>query len=82
MLDWHSCQICYPLEIKLLSLLLPLIRYTVCGPQNQEELPVYEYDSQISVCNSEDGSSEYVHRCSVVPTCLNEWQRTLHRFAS
>ena len=23
MLDWHSCQICYPLEIKLLLLLLP-----------------------------------------------------------
>ena len=22
MLDWHSCQICYPLEIKLLLLLL------------------------------------------------------------
>ena len=21
MLDWHSCQICYPLEIKLLLLL-------------------------------------------------------------
>ena len=27
MLDWHSCQICYPLEIKilLLSLLLLLL---------------------------------------------------------
>ena len=23
MLDWHSCQICYPLEIKILLLLLP-----------------------------------------------------------
>ena len=22
MLDWHSCQMCYPLEIKLLLLLL------------------------------------------------------------
>ena len=22
MLDWHTCQICYPLEIKLLLLLL------------------------------------------------------------
>ena len=22
MLDWHSCQICYPLEIKMLLLLL------------------------------------------------------------
>ena len=22
MLDWHSCQICYPLEIKILLLLL------------------------------------------------------------
>ena len=26
MLDWHSCQICYPLEIKLLLLLLLLSR--------------------------------------------------------
>ena len=24
MLDWHTCQICYPLEIKLLLLLLLL----------------------------------------------------------
>ena len=24
MLDWHSCQICYPLEIKILLLLLLL----------------------------------------------------------
>ena len=24
MLDWHSCQICFPLEIKLLLLLLLL----------------------------------------------------------
>ena len=27
MLDWHSCQICYPLEIKLLLLLL-LLKHT------------------------------------------------------
>ena len=26
MLDWHSCQICYPLEIKILLLLLLYIR--------------------------------------------------------
>ena len=26
MLDWHSCQICYPLEIKILLLLLLLLR--------------------------------------------------------
>ena len=25
MLGWHSCQICYPLEIKLLLLLLPSV---------------------------------------------------------
>ena len=25
MLDWHSCQICYPLEIKILLLLLLLL---------------------------------------------------------
>ena len=24
MLDWHSCQICYPLEIKILLLLLQM----------------------------------------------------------
>ena len=27
MLDWHLCQVCYPLEIKLLSLLLLLHVY-------------------------------------------------------
>ena len=26
MLDWHSCQICYPLEIKILLLLLLLLQ--------------------------------------------------------
>ena len=25
MLDWHSCQICYPLKIKLLLLLLEIL---------------------------------------------------------
>ena len=25
MLDWHTCQICYPVEIKLLLLLLSLL---------------------------------------------------------
>ena len=25
MLDWHSCQICYPLEIRILLLLLLLL---------------------------------------------------------
>ena len=29
MLDWHSCQICYPLEIKLLLLLLLLKLYPI-----------------------------------------------------
>ena len=29
MLDWHSCQICYPLEIKILLLLLLLPSLTV-----------------------------------------------------
>ena len=32
MLDWHSCQICYPLEIKLLSLLL-LLLYACFPPE-------------------------------------------------
>ena len=27
MLDWHSCQMCYPLEIKLLLSLLLLLRW-------------------------------------------------------
>ena len=27
MLDWHSCQICYSLEIKILLLLLSCIRF-------------------------------------------------------
>ena len=25
MLDWHSCQICYPLEIKLLCIIIIII---------------------------------------------------------
>ena len=29
MLDWHSCQICYPLEIKILLLLLLLLCYVI-----------------------------------------------------
>ena len=29
MLDWHSCQICYPLEIKILLLLLLKIPHSV-----------------------------------------------------
>ena len=28
MLDWRSCQICYPLEIKILLLLL--IKFCIC----------------------------------------------------
>ena len=30
MLDWHSCQICYPLEIKILLLLLHVHGIPVC----------------------------------------------------
>ena len=38
MLDWHSCQICYPHEIKILLLLLVLLLimhklFTVCKEQ-------------------------------------------------
>ena len=29
MLDWHTCQICYPIEIKLLLLLLSLLQILV-----------------------------------------------------
>ena len=31
MLDWHSCQICYPLEIKILLLLLAHLRRRLIG---------------------------------------------------
>ena len=31
MLDWHSCQMCYPLEIKLL--LLSLLGVSISQPQ-------------------------------------------------
>ena len=30
MLDWHSCQICYPLEIKILLLLLLALEIYTC----------------------------------------------------
>ena len=32
MLDWHSCQICYPLEIKILLLLLLLLYFPIPYP--------------------------------------------------
>ena len=32
MLDWHSCQICYPLEIKILLLLCKYIQFVQHGP--------------------------------------------------
>ena len=33
MLDWHLCQICYPLEIKLLLLLfiIVFIKFKICS---------------------------------------------------
>ena len=31
MLDWHSCQICYPLEIKILLLLLYDLKFWASG---------------------------------------------------
>ena len=34
MLDWHSCQICYPLETKLLLLLLLLLQFVTQAPIN------------------------------------------------
>ena len=30
MLDWHSCQICYPLEIKLLLLFVFFFFFVIC----------------------------------------------------
>ena len=35
MLDWHKCQICYPLEIKLLLLLLS--KFLICFPMNHRD---------------------------------------------
>ena len=40
MLDWYSCQICYPLEIKILLLLL-----SVLWPKNNVNPNVYSTDS-------------------------------------
>ena len=42
------------------------------GYEMTGNLPVYEYDYRISVCNSEDRWSVCLHRCSVVPTHRNE----------
>ena len=38
MLDWHSCQICYPLEIKILLLLCMyiLLRIKVGGGTTED----------------------------------------------
>ena len=38
MLDWHSCQICYPLEIKIL-LLLSLLLLLLLSSSSVEALP-------------------------------------------
>ena len=38
MLDWHSCQICYPLEIKILLLLLGVKR--LLQPINLREIGI------------------------------------------
>ena len=42
MLDWHSCQICYPLEIKILLLLLLLLSCPFDEQQNMLR-PTTEY---------------------------------------
>ena len=47
MLDWHSCQICYPLEIKILLLLLLCFavlcdRTCICSAQSRNR-----YNSRI-----------------------------------
>ena len=43
MLDWHSCQICYPLEIKLLLLLLLLLKTHVSDGAWSFELYSYSH---------------------------------------
>ena len=37
MLDWHSCQICYPLEIKILLLLQN--QQNECAPSEDSDQP-------------------------------------------
>ena len=39
MLDWHSCQICYPLEIKILLLLLLRSEYAPSEDSDQSGHP-------------------------------------------
>ena len=38
MLDWHTCQICYPLEIKLLLLLLLHASKAYLEKKNSEKM--------------------------------------------
>ena len=40
MLDWHSCQICYPLEIKILLLLL-----------RHSSIVFYHFKAIVSLCS-------------------------------
>ena len=47
MLDWHSCQICYPLEIKLLLLLLLLKTHVSDGAWSFE---LYSYSHLSDFC--------------------------------
>ena len=42
MLDWHSCQICYPLEIKILLLLKTLLHQGLSEPEFYGDL-VYKF---------------------------------------
>ena len=46
MFDWHSCQICYPLEIKILLLLLDnashyFSKEAICVPLDDQEKNMY-----------------------------------------
>ena len=48
MLDWHSCQICYPLKIKILLLLLLLYTFI-------DILPRYKSAKYLSCWIRKDG---------------------------
>ena len=62
MLDWHSCQICYPLEIKSLSLFLLLLLKS-------------RTNKKIIFCSFHTGSKARVFFCPrfFSPLCDFDW---------
>ena len=50
MLDWHSCQICYPLEIKILLL----------------DLYYYYYYKSADICRQTTVGFTYMYKLSII----------------